>query len=153
MPTEILKRGIPMFWAAWFSLVLATNILDLLRAVGFLPETWRFASGNFDLIESITLLPRWASLILFVGVLLWEGIATVLFWCSVPRTDDPAVQLKRTSTAFCVSLGLWAAFILADEILLQYALAPVHLRIFSAQLLSLLAIHLLPPREIDLTPH
>ena len=148
-PIEILKRGIPVFWAVWFTFVVTTNTLDLLRTLGALPETSRFASGNFALIETTTHLSRGPSLLLFVGVILWEGTAALLFWRCATRTKDPIAHLQRENLAFCVSLGLWAAFTLTDEILLQYSLAEVHLRIFSAQLLSLLAIHLLPSRESD----
>ena len=39
---------------------------------------------------------------------------------------------------------MWLAFLIADEIFIAYAVAATHLRLFSAQLLTLLAIELLP---------
>jgi hypothetical protein len=41
---------------------------------------------------------------------------------------------------------LWAAFVLADEVLIAYSVEATHLRLFAAQLLTLLAIVLLPQR-------
>jgi hypothetical protein len=35
-----LKRGLLLFWAVWFSFVFATNVLDGLKQLGVLPETW-----------------------------------------------------------------------------------------------------------------
>ena len=47
-------------------------------------------------------------------------------------------------TAFLVSLALWAAFIVIDEIFLAYATEDTHLRVFTAQALSLLLLFLVP---------
>jgi hypothetical protein len=41
-------------------------------------------------------------------------------------------------------LLLWAAFILADEVFIAYAVAGTHWRLFIAQLTTLLAVELLP---------
>jgi hypothetical protein len=46
--------------------------------------------------------------------------------------------------AFTASLGLWAAFLRADEAFLAYAVAGTHLRLFTAHLATLLTIALLP---------
>jgi hypothetical protein len=41
--------------------------------------------------------------------------------------------------AFAAGLGLWAAFLLADEAFVAYALGGTHLRLFTAQMATLLA--------------
>jgi hypothetical protein len=43
-----------------------------------------------------------------------------------------------------VSLALWAALMLADELVLVYEVEAPHMRIFMAQLVSLLVLHLVP---------
>jgi hypothetical protein len=45
--------------------------------------------------------------------------------------------------AFTASLLLWAAFLVADEVFVAYAVAGTHLRLFVAHLLTLLVIELL----------
>jgi hypothetical protein len=52
--------------------------------------------------------------------------------------------LSVLHTACGLSLALWAAFLVADEIFLAYDAEATHMRIFSAQLLSLLVFHGLP---------
>jgi hypothetical protein len=42
------------------------------------------------------------------------------------------------------SLGLWAAFLVADEVFIAYAVEATHLRLLTAQLATLLAVELLP---------
>jgi hypothetical protein len=41
---------------------------------------------------------------------------------------------------------LWGAFLLADEILIAYAVEGTHMSIFTAQIATLLVVELLPER-------
>ncbi len=150
---RLIKWGIVFFWALWFSVVLASNLADGLKAAGALPEGWVFTSGNYALILKITSVyspPKWIVVGLFCGVLIWEGVVTVLFWRAVSgfkRTG--AEDLSRVYTAFCASLGLWAALLVSDEVFLAFkmtTLEAAHLSFFSGQLLSLLVIQLLPDK-------
>lgn len=143
-----LRRGLVLFWAAWFSLVLATNAADALRALGLVAPAESFASGNFALVrETVSRhgVPAWGAAVLFAGVLAWQGAAAVLLWRAGLDARAFAVRLHpKVATAFGVGIGLWAAFLLADELFLAYAVARTHVGLFSAQLLTLLAIALLP---------
>jgi hypothetical protein len=140
-----LKRGLLFVWAAWLTVVVATNVCDGARALGLLPESWAFASGNYDFLVKTTLRyapPDWLNGLLFVGVVGWEAIACVLFWLAGLRFSSGNRGTART--AFAVGLGLWAAFMLADEICIAYLVEGTHLRLFTAQLVSLLVVELLP---------
>jgi hypothetical protein len=46
--------------------------------------------------------------------------------------------------ASAAGLSLWAAFVLADEVFIAYAVEAAHWRLFIAQLVTLLAVELLP---------
>ena len=48
-----VKRGLVLFWSVWFSLVLASNVADGLKALGLASKEWRFASGNLTTLSSI----------------------------------------------------------------------------------------------------
>lgn len=137
-----LKRTLLAFWAVWLTVVFATNVADAAKVLGLLPESWAFASGNFRFVSQTTArygLAEWMNGVLFAGVILWEGLAAVLFW------QAAATFTRRANyTAFLVSLLLWTAFLVTDEIFIAYAVAGTHLRIFTAQLVTLLAIELLP---------
>jgi hypothetical protein len=73
----------------------------------------------------------------------------LLFWAAWwdSRQAQPAAS-RYLYPAFSMGLLLWAAFLLADEALIVYAVAAsaqaTHLRLFIAQLVTLLAIVLLP---------
>jgi hypothetical protein len=138
----LLKRGLLLFWVAWLSLVFATNVLDAARAIGLLPESWLFASGNYAFLCQTTArynTPSWLNGMLFAGVICWQGLAVVLFllawWEYRGRMLYPA---------FGVGLSLWAAFILADEVFIAYTVEATHWHLFIAQLATLLAVELLP---------
>jgi hypothetical protein len=145
---QTLKRGLVFGWAAWLTVVFLTNLFDLLRQLAILPEGWAFASGNFGFIQATTViyaLPDAVNLLLFAGVIVWEGVAALLFWRAF--AGYAAGRLAAVNTAFAVSLALWAAFMLADELLMAYDVEATHMRILTSQIVTLLAIHLLPDGE------
>lgn len=143
-----LKRGLLLFWAAWLSIVFLTNACDALRALDVLGEGWRFASGNWAFLVETTRVydtPDWLRAILFAGVVAWEGLGTLLLWRAFGASlGDGLADRRPTDAAFVVNLALWAAFVLADELFLVYGVEATHLRLLIAQLVTLLAIHLLP---------
>ena len=151
MNPHLFKRGLLLFWAAWFTVVMATNACDALKELGLLGPRWHFASGNFGFIEETTAryyVPTWVNAILFLGVIAWEATAALLFWLACGETRSHAANVARyLYPAFSAGLALWAAFIMADELLIAYPVEGTHLRLFTAQLVSLLAIVLLPEKE------
>src|SRR5262249_43198733 len=108
--------------------------------------------GNYDYIAKTTARyhpPEWLNRVLLGGVICWEGTAAVLFWLAWwcyrgGRGEESRAAVYVAATA---GLGLWAAFILADEICIAYPMEATHWRLFIAQLATLLAIELLPERE------
>ena len=143
----LLKRLLLLFWAVWLSVVFLTNLADAGKGLGLVDESWAFASGNWKLIQETTArygTPAAVNVLLFAGVILWEAVAAVLFcraaWIWRGRASAPTVVYR----AFTASLLLWGAFLVADEILIAYPLESTHLRLFVAQLVTLLGIDLLP---------
>jgi hypothetical protein len=140
----LLKSLLLLFWAAWLSVVFLTNLLDGGKALGLLGEDWPLASGNYAFVAQTTArygTPGWVNALLFAGVVAWEGLSAVLFWLA--WWGGAPAQTRRYS-AFAVGLGLWAAFLLADEMFVAYGVAAAHWRPFLGQLATLLVIELLP---------
>ncbi|MEJ2346962.1 MAG: hypothetical protein P8076_15110 [Gammaproteobacteria bacterium] len=135
-------------WAGWYSLVVITNAADALKALAILPADWPLASQNFRRIREATAVynaPPWLDAVLFAGVIIWQSAGAVLFWLALAHSvAGHGVDFPHTNLAFTVALALWGAFILAEEIFKQYRAESSHLLLFLAQLLSLLALHLLP---------
>lgn len=144
----VLKQGILLFWALWFTVAWLANTCDGLKACHLLGAGWRFASGNYALLVETTKKyrpPPWLNAMLFGGIILWQGCAALLFWCALSVFQGlhrPGENVLYA--AFLVSLALWAAFIVADEIFLAYETEDTHLRVFTAQAISLLVLALLP---------
>jgi hypothetical protein len=136
----LLTRLLLYFWAAYFTIVLATNACDAAKAAGLLDASWAFASGNYGFVCETTArygTPGWVNASFFAGVLLWEAAAAASFWWAAF-----AYNRRSIYAAFTVGLALWAAFLLADEIFITYPVAATHLRLFIAQLVTLLVIEL-----------
>ena len=143
----LLKRSLLILWAVWLSVVFLSNLADAGKGLGLLADSWAFASGNLKFIKETTArygTPGILNALLFAGVILWEGVAALLFWCAAWTFRGKKSGRKQLYLAFTASLLLWGAFLIADEVCIAYALESTHLRLLSAQLLTLLAIELLP---------
>lgn len=146
-PAIFLKRVLLLFWAVWFSIVFLTNVADAGKSLGLLDRSWTFASGNFKSIMETTARYGTNALVngaLFGGVILWEGIAVVLFWWAGLTFRGKGSGRRILYCAFTTSLLLWGAFLVADEVCIAYPLEGTHLRLFVAHLVTLLAVELLP---------
>jgi hypothetical protein len=147
--TIFLKRTLMAFWAVWLTLVCITNALDGAKALGVLGEAWAFTSGNYRFLVETTSrygTPAWLNGLLFLGVICWEGLAALFFWLTCLRFRGKGREggTPLLHIAFTVSLMLWAAFMVADEVFIAYAVEATHMRLFIAQLTTLLVIDLLP---------
>ncbi len=143
----LLKRCLLLSWAVWLSVVFLGNVADAAKEAGLLGQSWAFASGNWKAIKETTARYGTADAVnaaLFAGVILWEGIATSLFWWAFWIYRGNNSGHKILYLAFTASLLLWAALFISDEILVVYPLEGTHLRLFIAFLVTLLAIELLP---------
>ena len=143
-----VKLALVAFWGLWYLIAFSTNLCEGLRALRILPQTWPFASGNLGGITqamktysaSLSL-----SVLLFCGVLCWQLLCVILFgWAIVSSLSAESLNLRAVNVAFLGGLGLWAAFMIADEILKQYEVEHSHVLFFIAQLVTFIAIYALP---------
>lgn len=151
MSWRILKQGILLFWALWLSVVVTTNILDALKTAGALPASFKWVSGNYAWINQTMdplAVPRGLQAFMFAGVIGWELLAAVLFWAGlVGFRNRPLGQETFAFAACAVNLALWCAFQVLDEVFLAYQPEGVHRELFTNQLLTLLALWLLPAEQ------
>lgn len=145
---EKLKTGLVIFWAMWFSMATLTNFMDLLTHLSLLPEHFSFASHNENLMKGIMSLyhlPDSVVLFAFILIITYEFIITCTFWiAAVGFLKSLPSRMALVNRAFTLSIALWAAFMVGEEIFIAYAFEGVHLDLLVAQLICLMAIHLLP---------
>jgi hypothetical protein len=151
LPDSLLKikRGILLFWAAWFAMVLLTNFTDVLKAVGYLPEGFSLASGNWLFMKQVTAIhgtPVGITALMLLVIMAWEALLVCLFWQAFQTFRERKGEggLAAVNRAFAVSLALWGLFILADEFFIQYELENTHKSFAILALVSYLGIYLLP---------
>jgi hypothetical protein len=98
------------FWAAWLGVVVATNVLDALKAVGVLRPEFHFASGNWGWMNQTMDplgVPRALQAVMFAGAVGREAIAAVLFWRAAKRyRGRPLVEEPAAVVACGVNLAL-----------------------------------------------
>jgi len=143
-----IKRTILLFWAAWLSVVVTTNVLNGLEVLGALPESFKFVSGNWQWINQVMDplgVARDLQAVLFISVIVWEALAAILYWCAVVMYRGRRLTQEKATLCACgVNLGLWAAFQVLDEVFMAYEPERVHRVIFINQVVTLLLLHLLP---------
>jgi len=144
----LLKLGLLSFWYLWFGLVLFTNLCEGLKLLHRMPWTWKFASHNFKpVVLSLAeyAAPSWLSKVIFGGILLWQFLTVLIFGAAtVLSLAQQSLSWGLVDVAFAAGLGLWAAFMLGDEFCKQYEPERGHILFFTAQLVTLMALHLLP---------
>ena len=139
-----LQSGLIFFWAVWLTIATTTNLFDALKQLGLLPAGFTFTSYNFTLVKgtlSAHGIPVSVAAILFAGVILWEMLACGLFWrawMAIRRHADG--RAPEVTQAFIVSLALWAAFLIATEVTVNYLTAETHKATFIAQLATLMVV-------------
>ena len=150
---RFMKRGVLFFWAAWFSVVAATNILDALRSLSVLPVSFVFVSGNWAWINRVMdplAVPRWLQGSLFLGAIGWEALGALWYWWALARyRGRPLAQEPAALRACVVSLALWGAFQVLDEVFLAYQTEDVHRSLFVSQIATILLLQLLPATPVD----
>lgn len=143
MSTTTVKRIICGFWALWIGAIAATNLFSLLKALTLVGPAWRFASHNFELVRSYLTafrLPIGVVVIAFAALVFWQYQTTWLFL----RAAAAPADRRRANAAFGAGMALFAAFLVVGELVLRFDFEAIHMRIFMAQAISWMAIHLLP---------
>jgi hypothetical protein len=139
-----LPSGLVLFWAIWLSIVTLTNVFDAMNQFGLLPDGFTMAAYNFALVvETVGAhgVPAIIGAVLFAGVLVWEFLGSALLWRAwyVMRQGASGTAIEVTQ-AFTVNLALWAAFLIATELTVNYVTAGTHKTTLIAQLATLLVV-------------
>ncbi|MEX3008429.1 hypothetical protein [Hoeflea sp. TYP-13] len=144
------KRLLVVFWALWWLTTFLTDFIGALKATGFVAAPWFKVTNYPFLVSAIAPYdpPGWMAPLLYAGIILWSFTSTVLFIAAASTPLQPRhIWTRRVNAAFMVSLGLWLAFFLADQIVLKFDLEQNHMVQGGFQLLCFMALHLLPEKD------
>ncbi|MGE3802766.1 MAG: hypothetical protein AB7H80_17255 [Candidatus Kapaibacterium sp.] len=128
MSLHSVKRLILLFWALFFTIVVAANLSDMFREMGLFSPEWPFASGNFGYIQKVIeiySLPNLFAWTAYSIILLFELTIATLFWKGFRNSAD--IQSSNGGSAitpFGAALLLWMFFVLSDEFFITYERLP-----------------------------
>lgn len=149
------KLMVLLLWACWFCLAGASNLFEFMHAFKILPETWLFRADNYAALTKVVNIYSTPSSILnflficdFTAQFLCGILFFIAFFCF---WRDCASKWFFVNFAFIISIGLWSAFLVFQEIFLAFMTIPGISRTFvglsTYEMLTLIAIHLLPHRS------
>ncbi len=141
------KLGLLVFWGVWYLIAFSTNLCECFERLRILPKAWPFASGNFrSVTQAVKMYSASQSLpwLLFAGVLSSQLLVVLLFGWAIISSAAGALNSQAVNAAFIAGIGLWAAFMLADEIFKQYDAEHSHVLFFIAQLVTFISVYMLP---------
>jgi hypothetical protein len=143
-----IKRGLLLFWALWYSVVVTTNVLNALQALGILSASFKFVSGNWEWINQ-TMNPLGVPIalqaFLFAGVIVWEMLCAILFFVACVRFRSRTLVEEKESLWACAgALALWCTFQVLDEAFLAYDPERVHRMILIETILTMMFLQLVP---------
>jgi hypothetical protein len=141
------KLGLLGFWGVWYLIAFCTNLCECFEHLHVLPKAWPFASGNFRAVTQAVKTysaPWWLPWLLFTGILCFQLLVVFLFGWAIISSAGGTLNAVAINAAFSSGVALWAAFMLADEILKQYDAEHSHVLFFIAQLLTFVSLSVLP---------
>lgn len=141
------KKSIILFWLLWWSTALWTDIVGGLSHLGYLQTSWAPDENYPYLVKSLSIypLPEWAPALLFLIIIAWMFINVLLFVnASMALNKSKSIWLKKANQAFTVSLLFWMAFFIADQLIMNFTLEENHMVQGGVQLLTYLALYILP---------
>ena len=143
LSNHIFKRILVLFWGFWWLIAFLTDLLGGLKHLKLIH--WDLnVDGNYPfLVKSLAQFhtPEWIPASLFVMIIVWLFVATFLFFRASFASREEFYA--KANTAFVVSLCLWLAFFISDQIIMNFDLEANHMVQGSFGLLSFLALRLL----------
>ena len=109
-------------WAVYLTVVVASNVTDLLVSFGWIQTSFR--SGNLAFIATATRIyfrSRPVDQILLAGVVIWEAGAAALLWYGAIAWYRGGAMRTAAAEAGLIGLALlWMAFAVATEVFVAY---------------------------------
>lgn len=143
----LFKKILIVFWAIWWLIALWTDITGGMAHLGLLKASWAPDTNYPFLAASLAMyhVPNWLIATLFFAILVGSLVSTLaFFWACLSLNKDITIWMRRAEIAFIISITFWLAFFLADQLVLKFDLEENHMVQGGFQLLSFLALYLLP---------
>lgn len=146
------KKVIVVFWTVWTLIALWTDVVGGLTQLHWLNATWAPNLNYPFLVKSLSMysVPAWLPAVFFIGIIIWEFLASILFVHACLALQQPAIWLKRAEVAFIFSLCLWFAFYLADQLVMKFDLEANHMVQGGFMFLTFLGLYILPNENQNL---
>ncbi|KTD47552.1 hypothetical protein [Legionella quateirensis] len=146
------KKTIIIFWTLWWILTFWTDFIGMFAHLQLIKESWAPDANYPFLVESLKMyqVPALVPQLCFAGIMIWSFISSLAFiWTCLAMNQETERWMKRADTAFIISLSFWLAMFLADQLIMKFDLEENHMVQGGFQLLTYLALYILPTGTND----
>lgn len=141
------KKSLILFWTVWWGIALWTDIIGGIAHLGYVKATWAPDTNYPFLKTSLAMYHVPEALVgaLFVGIIGWLGLSFITFAHACLALGQPKeIWMARAKRAFIISLALWLAFFISDQLIMNFDLEMNHMVQGGFQLLCYLCLFELP---------
>lgn len=117
----------------------ASNTISFGTAIQF-----RYFFIILTLFSATWLISNIAAVKLFSLDIFAQGLSAILFFIAAFCLWKRVYVWQTINIAFSLSMSLWAVFLIMEELFIAYPYEATHIRLFMFEMISLLALHLLP---------
>lgn len=123
------KKLLIIFWGVWWLSALWTDVVGGLAYLGVLQAEWAPAKNYPFLVESLKMYPlySWIPTVLFMGIIVWMSLIVGYFLVTILAIATKKPFWRLANQSFAISMGLWLAFLLADQMIMNYQLEANHM--------------------------
>jgi len=142
---QFFKKVIIIFWSIWWLTIIWTDSVSVLSHLGYLTSPWAIDRySSFVEILNIYSLPFWVDALLYLSIILWSILLTILFFfTALNLRKETFVWMKYAKISFILSMILWFMLILADQIIMKYDIENLHMIQGGFQLICFLSLYIL----------
>lgn len=123
------KKLLIIFWGVWWLSALWTDVVGGLAYLNWLHADWAPSKNYPFLVESLQMyhLNHLVPALFFLGIIAWMSLICALYIVAIALMWIKKPFWQVTHLAFAVSLGLWMAFFVADQLIMNYDLEANHM--------------------------
>lgn len=144
------KKIIILFWTFWWLIALWTDVIGGLSHLHLIEASFAPDTNYPFLVSSLAMYhpPQWLPALFYIGIVCWSALSFASFaYATAALRQNESLWHQRATIAFIISLTYWFAFLLADQMIMNFDLEENHMVQAGFELLTFFYFFLHPQHQ------